>query len=49
MRRYVKQQQQQEIPVTQRSTHTLALEFSLSYEASEGFPMRLSGFRLHRC
>lgn len=29
IRRYVKQQQQQ-IPVTQRSTHTLALEFSLS-------------------
>lgn len=28
IRRYVKQQQQ--IPVTQRSTHTLALEFSLS-------------------
>lgn len=30
IRRYVKQQQQQKIPVTQRSTHTLALEFSLS-------------------
>lgn len=31
MRRYVKQQQQQQqIPVTQRSTHTPVLEFSLS-------------------